>query len=252
MIYKKFLLLFFFLLFENCTTNNFSTSNKNTIAKKNFSNRGFALIFNQKYYDNGLISKKINERSLEIFQKNLKTNTQVKITNLLNNKSLIANVGNRADYPAFNNSVISIRIASELGLNIDEPYIEIIEISKNSMFVAKKAKTFAEEVNVAKKVPVKSIDINNLNSINVDNKKSLKKKFSYVIKIADFFFNDTAQVMVNKIVKGTNAKKPKIKKINKEKHRVYLGPFNDINSLQKSYNAINTLQFENIEIIRND
>jgi len=31
-----------------------------------------------------------------------------------------------------------------------------------------------------------------------------------------------------------------------------LGPFNNINSLQKSYNAISILGFENIEFIKND
>jgi cell division protein FtsN len=35
-----------------------------------------------------------------------------------------------------------------------------------------------------------------------------------------------------------------------DKYRVYLGPFNNINSLQKSFNDISILNFENIEIIR--
>ena len=43
----------------------------------------------------------------------------------------------------------------------------------------------------------------------------------------------------------------KIKKINEKKYRVYAGPFNNINS-QKSFNDISILQFENIEIIKND
>ena len=58
--------------------------------------------------------------------------------------------------------------------------------------------------------------------------------------------------MVSRIINETDVKNPKIKKINKEKYRVYLGPFHNINSLQKTYNDINILQFENIEIIRND
>ena len=43
-----------------------------------------------------------------------------------------------------------------------------------------------------------------------------------------------------------------IKKINEKKYRVYAGPFNNINSLQKSFNDISILEFENIEIIKND
>ena len=47
-------------------------------------------------------------------------------------------------------------------------------------------------------------------------------------------------------------KDAKIKKINEKKYRVYAGPFNNINSLQKSFNDISILEFENIEIIKND
>ena len=171
---------------------------------------------------------------------------------MLNNKSLIATVGKDANYPTFNNSVISIRIANELDLNIDEPYIEILEISENSIFVAKRAITYEEEKNVAKKAPIKSIDIDDLNKINTRSKEAFKKKFSYLIKIADFFYNNTAKLMVNRIINETEIRNPKVKKINEEKYRVFLGPFNNINSLQKSYNDISILEFENIEIIRND
>ena len=58
--------------------------------------------------------------------------------------------------------------------------------------------------------------------------------------------------MVNRIINETRIKNPKIKKITKEKYRVYLGPFDNISTLQKSYNDINILEFENIEIIKND
>ena len=58
--------------------------------------------------------------------------------------------------------------------------------------------------------------------------------------------------MIDRIIGETKVLNPKIKKITKEKYRVYLGPFSNINSLQKSYNDINILEFENIEIIKND
>ena len=248
---KNFLIIIF-LFFSNCSSNKFEINKKDIILEERFSNKGFALIYNLKHYDNNLISKKLDEQSLVIFQKNLKTNTHVKIINISNNKSLLAKVGKDSTYPLFNNSVIPIRIANELSLNINEPYIEIIEISKNSMFVAKKTKTFDEEKNVAIKAPVKSISINDLNKVNVIKKKNSKKKFSYEIKVADFYFNDTAKMMVNRIINETRIKNPKIKKITKEKYRVYLGPFDNISTLQKSYNDINILNFENIEIVKND
>ncbi|MDB9807781.1 hypothetical protein OAB83_00475 [Candidatus Pelagibacter sp.] len=224
----------------------------NLILKENFSNKGFALIYNEDLYNKKIISKKIDKRSLTIFQKNLKMNTQVKITNILNNKSLIANVGKKSDYPDFNNSVVSIRIATLLDIDIDQPYIEIIEIINNSLFIANKAKTYEAEKRVANKVPVNSISINDLNEIKIDKKKTTNKDYSYIIKVADFYYNDTASMLIKRIVSETKIKAPRIKKISVNKYRVYLGPFDNINSLQKSFNDINILEFENIEIIKND
>ena len=252
MFFNHFFLIIFFLFFVNCSSVNNSLNKQKLIVNDGFSNKGFAMVYDQKYFDEGIISKKIEERSLIIFQKNLKNNTQVKVTNLSNNRSLIASVGKNSSYPLFNNSVLSKRIANELDLDPNEPYIEILEIIENSIFIAKKAKTYEEEKNVAKKAPVKNISINDLNNINNDNKKTIKKTFSYEIKVADFFFNNNAKVMLNRIINETEIKNVKIKEITKQKYRVYLGPFNNINSLQKSYNDISILEFENFEIIKND
>jgi hypothetical protein len=217
-----------------------------------FLNKGFSLIYSDKFYDNKIISKKIDERSLVIFQKNLKKNTIVKITNILNNKSIIGSVGSNADYPLFNNAVLSLRIADEIGLNENEPYVEILEVLEDAIFVAKRAKTFKEEKKVADKAPVNNINISDLNTKQTNTKNELSKKFSYEIKIADFYFNETALLLVDRIIKETKIRDVKIKKINEKKYRVYAGPFNNINSLQKSFNDISILEFENIEIIKND
>ena len=104
-------------------------------------------------------------------QKNLKRGTTVKIKNILNNKTIIAKVGNKSQYPIFNNSVISNRISEEINLDPNEPYIEIFEILNNSSFVAKKAKTFDEEKKVADKAPIDNISINDLNSEITNSKK---------------------------------------------------------------------------------
>ncbi|MDA9200795.1 hypothetical protein N9O53_03055 [Candidatus Pelagibacter ubique] len=252
MLYKKLLIICCLILLDNCTATTL-TKNKNLNSLENpFINKGFSLIYNDKFYYDKVISKKIDERSLVIFQKNLKKNTIVKITNILNNKSIIGTVGSNADYPLFNNAVLSLRIADEIGLNENEPYVEILEVLEDAIFVAKRAKTFEEEKKVANKAPVNNINISDLNTKQTNTKNELSKKFSYEIKIADFYFNDTASLLVDRIVKETMIKNVKIKKINKKKYRVYAGPFNNINSLQKSFNDISILEFENIEIIKND
>ena len=131
--------------------------------KNYFLNKGFALVYNNDLYEKKLIKAKIENRSLILFQRNLKENSAVKITNLINSKYIIAKVGKMTEYPLFYNSVISQRISQELEIDESEPYVEIKEIIANSSFIAKKTKTFDEEKKVADIAPVDSISINNLN-----------------------------------------------------------------------------------------
>jgi hypothetical protein len=252
MFYKNILLLFVCILLSNCTTTNPISNKTNQRIVNGFSNKGFALVYSENLYNKKVINKKIDDRSLMIFQKNLKFNTQVRITNILNGKSLIGSVGKNSTYPKFNNVVVSKRIADELDLNLSQPYVEVLEILRDSMFVAKRAKTYDEEKSVAVKAPVNNISINDLSEVKKDDPKDFDTKFSYTIKIADFYFKDTAIMMQNRIKSESRAKDSKIKKISDKKYRVYLGPFSNINSLQKSYNDISILEFENIEIIKND
>ena len=72
--------------------------------------------------------------------------------------------------------MITSRIAEELSLSLNEPYINLVLISQNSTFVAKKAKTFKEEKKVAEKAPVDGIQIDNLGEINQQKKDSFKRR----------------------------------------------------------------------------
>ena len=252
MFYNNIVIFTILLFLTNCTTESLIKNKPNIALVNAYSNKGFAMVYSEDLFKKKIINKKIEERSLIIFQKNLKNNTQIKITNILNNKSLIGTVGKNSNYPDFNNAVVSIRIAEELELDINQPYVEILEILDNSIFIAKKAKIYEEEKNVAVKAPVNDISINDLSAVKINVSDNSNIKFSYIIKIADFYFNDTALLMINRINEESLIKNSKIKKISDQKYRVYLGPFNNINSLQKSYNDISILKFENIEIIKND
>ena len=248
----NFFLILLIVLITSCASNNYKTVNVDPIFEK-FSNNGFALIYNDKLYNDKIISKKMDERDLIIFQRNLRKGTSVKITNPFNSKTIIAKVGKKANYPSFNNSVVSIRISKELEIDINEPYIVIEEIRDNTSFIAKKAKTFEEEKKVADKAPVDTISVNDLN---ITDEKKIKNKinseFKYVIKIADFYYLDTAKQMVKRIKSELNIKKTDINKINENKFRVFTGPYLSLKALQKAYNSIETLGFENIELIKYD
>ena len=249
MRYKLFL-FFFVIIIYGCVT---EPSKKKIIeepSRNPFESKGFTLIYNDQLYKNKKIKRKIESRSLVIFQKNLKKNTTVRITNLINSKYIVAKVGNNVDYPNFFNSVISERISAELEISEFEPYIEIKEILAISSFVAKKAKTFEEEKNVATKVPVDDIKIKDLSN---NTSKKIKKNintFNYIIKIGDFYFKKSADEMKSRILNETTIEKVHVNKLSNTKFRVFLGPYSDLNSLKNSFNAINVLQFESIEIIK--
>ena len=248
----NFFLILLIVLITSCASNNYKTVNVGPIFEK-FSNNGFALIYNDKLYNDKVISKKMDERDLIIFQRNLRKGTSVKITNPFNSKTIIAKVGKKANYPSFNNSVVSIRISKELEIDINEPYIVIEEIRDNASFIAKKAKTFEEEKKVADKAPVDTISVNDLNDTDEKKiKKKINNEFKYVIKIADFYYLNTAKQMVKRIKSELNIKKTDINKINENKFRVFTGPYLSLKALQKAYNSIETLGFENIELIKYD
>ena len=250
MNFNKFLTILLILFLTACQQFN---DNKKVVNYSNYlkySNTGFTLIYDDQLKKDKKISKKIDNRALVIFHKKIKKNSFVKITNPANDKSIIAKViSNNVQFSDFYNSVITKRIANELSIDLNEPYIDLVLISENSTFIAKKAKTFDEEKNVAGKAPVDGITIDNLGA-DLNKKKQVKKhKFLYSIKIADFYYKDSAENMILRIKKETNLKNPLIKKLSQTKYRVLLGPFNDIKKLEKSFDEIKLLEFEDLEIL---
>jgi len=251
MNYKSILVVFFIFLL-GCEQNNLKKNVINKEIMSKYKNSGFALVYNPVLKKEKKISKKIDNKSLFIFHKNLKKNSFVKITNPINQKTVIAEViSNKVRFSDFYNSVITSRIADELSLNLNEPYIDLVLISQNSTFIAKKAKTYNEEKKVAEKAPVDGIQIDNLGDVNQPKNEAKKDNiFSYSIKIADFYYKDSAKNMSDRIIDETNITNPVIKTISNTKYRVLLGPFNDIKKLEDSFNEIKSLDFENIEILK--
>ena len=248
MNYKLIKIIIFSLFLFSCEQVKITSKNENLKLEKKYHNSGFTLI-----YENEIENiKKLETRSLNIYHKSLKKKSQVKITNPQNGKYLIAEVkSNKIKFSNFYNSIISLRIAEELELDFNEPYVEIVLISKNSTFIAKKAKMFEEEKTVAEKAPVDGIQINDLNN-NMDIiKKNEKKVFSYSIKVADFYYKSSADMMIKRIKEESSIKKLTINKLSETKYRVLIGPFNDIKTLKKSFEKIDNLNFENLEILNN-
>ena len=249
----NFFFIIFFIFLTACANQNLSKKSvlEPKISQK-YSNNGFTLVYSDDLYKNKLVNKKLQDRDLFVFQRNLKKNTTVKITNLLNKKSVIATVKSNSKYPNFYNSVITARIAGEIELDLKEPFISIESVDQNSVFYAGKAKTFEEEKNVANKAPVEGVNIVNISKSDEikQNDTKLAKKFNYIIKIANFYYEDSANLVKERIMSETNIKKINIVKTAKNNFRLSIGPYKSVEKLREDFDQMESLYFENLELIK--
>ena len=178
----------------------------------------------------------------------LKKNTPVKIINPVNSKIISTKIYSKADFPDIFVITISKEIADALDLDFENPYIEILEIKKNKTFIAKEQKTFDEEKKVANKAPVEKIEIDDLSEIKTTTNK--KKKHNYILLISDFYYLDSAENLKNELAKKTKLDGFVIKKINNKKYRLYIGPFQNFNSLKSTYISLNKLGFDELIIYK--
>ncbi len=226
-------------------------NNKKDLINIVYSNKGFALIYSEDA-DNSL-EYKLDNASINILSPNLPNGTPVRITNIINGKSLITVVQNKTVLPIFYNSVITSRIVNELSINPNEPYIFIETVNSNNLYVANDVKTFDEEKEVANKAPVDDIMIQNI-SIKTEKKESdtenFVTNFNYIIKFADFYFEDSAIMLKNRLFEEYNIENILIKKLSQNNFRVYKGPYKDFEKLKKGFQNIENLEFDSIEIIK--
>jgi len=218
------------------------------IDEPNFSSKGFALIYDNSLFENKILDKKLNNNQNYVLHPLLKNNTLVNISNPFNSKSLTAKIRKTINYPSIYNIVITKNMANKLELDINNPYVEVLSIRKNDKFIAKEASIFDEEKKVANKAPVASININDM-SASTPKIKVKKKEPSYIIDIAEFYFLQSAETAKNRFEKEADLKNIKIKKMSKNKFKVYSGPHASFNSVKDIYFSLNGLGFENLNII---
>ena len=245
---KKFLASTLILLLYSCADYNTGKSTPKRI-KQYYSSSGFALIYDDNFYKDKVVSKKINNEEIIIMHNILKTNTSVKIINPENSKFIDTKIFKKANYPNIFNAVVSKKIASILELDADNPYIEIIETKKNKTFIAKEGNIFDEEKNVAEKVPVNEIKMDDLTKKDPKVEKvEVKKKF--ILVISDFYYIDSANNLKEDLLKKININNISVKKINNNKYRLLVGPFENFNALKTTYISLNKLGFESLNIYK--
>ena len=142
---------------------------------------------------------------------------------------------------------------NELQLSADLPILEILEIKKNKLFVAEKAKIYNEEKKISSKAPVTSVKISNISKDK--KKKTINKPNKIFIHIASFYSVDTANFLKQRIVKEVSdfdINKLRIKQISNKETHVISGPYNSVNLLKNDYIKLKTFGFEELDIYTNE
>ena len=201
-------------------------------------------------FEKKIVDKKINNSNIEIMHNYLKINTPIKIINPENQKSLSAKINKKSNYPNIFNIVINQKVANLLDLDINNPYVEVVEVKKNKTFIAKKSNTFDEEKNVAEKAPVEKILMNDITSESAEVKKKNEKNENFIILINDFYYFSTAEDLQKELLKNSDISNISIKKINEKKYRLFVGPFANFNALKTSYISLNNLGFEDLDVYK--
>jgi len=245
---KKIVYLFIFFLTSSCA--DYNINKKSKLVERNFyTSNGFALIYNDNLFKEGLINKKLISNKIAVMHSFIKTNSTIQLTNPTNSKSIVTKISKRAQYPKIFNIVISERVAEILDLDINNPYIEVLEVKKNKTFVAKKGTMRDEEKNVATNVPVEKIEINNISNKIVNDEKPINNH-KYFLIISDFYYEESAVSLEKELILKTKLNYFAVKKIINNKYRLYAGPFKNFNTLKLTYISLNKLGFEDLNIIK--
>ena len=136
------------------------------------------MIYNELEFEKKIISKRLDNKNIQVAHKDLKINTLIKITNPKTKDSITVKNLKKANYPDFYKILISEQLATKLNLDKKLPLVEILELKKNKSFVAKKAKIFNEEKRISNNAPIDSVQISNISNSN--SKKNKYKKTKYI------------------------------------------------------------------------
>tara|TARA_B100000586_G_scaffold11018_1_gene7598 strand:- start:307 stop:1062 length:756 start_codon:yes stop_codon:yes gene_type:complete len=248
---KKIILIFAYVIsLYSCADYNVNKV-KHKKVKQYYSSSGFALIYEDNLYKKKILNKKINNEEIKVMHNLLKMNTAIRIINPANSKVIETKIYKKVNYPKIFTIVVSKKIASILELDLDNPFVEVIEVKKNKTFIAKKTNTYEEEKNVAEKAPVDKIKMDSLTNNKGEVKKKVLKKNNFIILINDYYYEDSAINLKNELLAKTGFSNILVKKISNNKYRLLAGPFKNFNALKTTYISLNNLGFEDLNIYKN-
>ena len=134
----------FFILIASCQT--FSTYEKNNTYEK----IGFAEF----------------TKNEDVIHRNIAPNSKIRITNLLNKKSIVVEVNKNSNYKKEREIIVPSKYIDLLELNYNLPILKIETIRTNKTFKADTTKIFEEEKKITQNAEIKNVDIVDLSKNN--------------------------------------------------------------------------------------
>ena len=128
------------------------TESVKTKEKNYYASKGFALVYEDHLYMEKIINKKINNDNVLVMHSFLRPNTYIKIINPDNLKTIETKVYKKAIYPDFFNVVLSKKAASILELDLNSPYVEVLETKKNNRSHLPLKYAYVTKLNVMEKL----------------------------------------------------------------------------------------------------
>ena len=180
----------------------------------------------------------------DVIHRNITPNSKIKITNLLNKKSIVVEVNKNSNYKKEREIIVPSKYIDLLELNYNLPIVKIETIRKNKTFKADTAKIFEEEKKITQNAEIKNVDIVDLSKNNSSKNKNLNK---LIIYYGDFTFKNSALDMVSLLKKDIKNLNPTVIQVNK-KFRVKVASINDINEFDIFFNKIVNTKFDNYNI----
>ena len=180
----------------------------------------------------------------ELIHSSIPSNTQVKITNLINNKSILVKIEKNSAYKNSREVFISNKYFDLLELNNKFPLIKIETIRVNKTFTAETVKIFEEEKKVPQNIATQSVDMVDLSN-SMSAKDNLSKKI--IIYYGDFSYKNGAIDFANSLKKELRNINPSVIPVNK-KFRVEALSVNNLDEFDIFYNKITNTKFENYNI----
>ncbi len=219
-------------------------------------NRAIVLFFilitscqNFSTYENNYTYEKIGfadfTKNDDVIHRNIAPNSKVKITNLLNKKSIVVEVDKNSNYKKEREIIIPNKYMDLLELNYNLPIVKIETLRMNKTFKADTVKIFDEEKKITQNIETKNVDIIDLSKNNSSKNNNLNK---LIIYYGDFTFKNSALDMISLLKKEIKNLNPTVIQVNK-KFRVKVATINDISEFDIFFNKIVNTKFDNYNII---